>query len=56
VQAEPEPIEERPPAEDESDDAPGGNVIALPVPPKPPTNGHVEQVVHSRKPKQLRAF
>ncbi|MBN9517461.1 hypothetical protein J0H58_02910 [bacterium] len=52
----PEPVKEAPPVDDESDDTPGGNVIPLPVPPKPPTNGHAKQVTQSRKPKQLSLF
>ncbi len=51
-----EPVQEAPPADDESDDTPGGNVIALPNPPKPPAPTHAGQVTHRRKPQQLSLF
>ena len=47
-----EPVREAPPA----DDTPGGNVIALPSPPKPPALTHAGQVTQRRKPQQLSLF
>ncbi len=51
-----EPVQDAPFADDESDDTPGGNVIALPNPPKPPAPTRAGQVTQRRKPVQLSLF